>query len=119
VRAALAILLLAAACRPTEDRVARQLTGGNADRGREAVRWYGCVACHEVPGAAGPRGDVGPSLEGLSHRQSLAGALPASAESLVEWVRQPQRLVPGNVMPDLGVTPDDARDIAAYLLGLE
>jgi cytochrome c2 len=39
-------------------------------------------------------------------------------DNLVKWLRQPQNVVPGNAMPDMGVTPQDARDIAAYLYTL-
>jgi cytochrome c len=118
MRLALAMFFLAA-CSTAEDRLPGNITGGSVDRGRQAVRWYGCVACHEIPGALGPRGHTGPSLQGLARRQSLAGVFPASPQNLVDWVRAPQRFVPGNTMPDLGVGAEDARDIAAYLFTLQ
>jgi cytochrome c1 len=34
---------------------------------------------------------------------------------MVAWLRNPQRIVPGNVMPDMGLSEADAREIAAYL----
>ena len=37
------------------------------------------------------------------------------SENLVGWLRYPQQVVPGNAMPDLGVSEADARNIAAYL----
>jgi cytochrome c1 len=48
----------------------------------------------------------------------LAGNLPNTPENLVRWIRQPQTIKPGNVMPDLGIGVRDARDIAAYLYTL-
>ena len=39
-------------------------------------------------------------------------------ENLVTWLRDPQQVVPGNAMPDLGLTDQQARDIAAYLYKL-
>lgn len=35
--------------------------------------------------------------------------------NLMHWIQHPQTVVPGNGMPELGVTEDQARDIAAYL----
>jgi cytochrome c1 len=34
---------------------------------------------------------------------------------MVEWIQHPQSIVPGNVMPDMGIVHDAARDIAACL----
>lgn len=39
-------------------------------------------------------------------------------DNLMSWLENPQRVVPGNVMPDMGITAQDARDIAAYLYTL-
>jgi cytochrome c len=116
VRLLALVALVLAGCASNEDRLPERLTGGNPDRGRLAVRSYGCVACHDIPGAGGARGFTGPPLTGLARRQSLAGLLPATADNLELWVRQPQRFIPGNTMPDLGVSAEDARDIAAFLL---
>ena len=33
----------------------------------------------------------------------------------VTWLRFPQKVVPGNAMPDMNLSEEDARDIAAYL----
>ena len=45
----------------------------------------------------------------------IAGELPNSPENAIRWIRDPKRVEPGTVMPDLGVTTAEARDIAAYL----
>jgi cytochrome c2 len=88
---------------------------GNADAGKAAIDKYGCNACHVIPGVEGPRGMVGPSLEHLKSRPFLAGNLPNNRETLVRWVQNPQAINPQDTMPNLGVTPADAKDIAAYL----
>jgi cytochrome c2 len=36
-------------------------------------------------------------------------------ESMITWLRFPQRIVPGNAMPDMGLSETEARNIAAYL----
>jgi cytochrome c1 len=34
---------------------------------------------------------------------------------MVQWLRFPQRIVPGNAMPDLAISETDARQLTAYL----
>ncbi|HZT19436.1 MAG TPA: cytochrome C [Dongiaceae bacterium] len=92
--------------------------GGDADRGAALITGYGCGACHVVPGVPGADGVVGPPLTMIARRIYLAGVLRNTPENMVFWLRYPQRVVPGNAMPDMGVTSSDARDIAAYLYTL-
>lgn len=33
----------------------------------------------------------------------------------MRWIRDPQAVVPGNVMPQMGLSERDTRDIAEYL----
>ncbi|MFM0324229.1 c-type cytochrome [Caballeronia glebae] len=91
------------------------ITGGNPRRGLEAIQRYGCGACHRIDGAPGAYGTVGPTLQRIGERAYIAGKLPNSPGNLQQWIRFPQRIVPGNAMPDLDVSEFDARDIAAYL----
>ena len=58
-------------------------------------------------------------LTSIGVRMYLAGALPNTPENLVRWIRQPQEIRRPNVMPDMGVTEGDGRDIAAYLYTLQ
>jgi cytochrome c1 len=61
---------------------------------------------------------VGPPLTMFAHRAYIAGQLPNQPENLVRWIQDPQGVEPGTAMPDLGVTPAVARDMAAYLYTL-
>jgi len=97
---------------------AEQLTRGDAQRGKLAIARYGCGACHEIEGVTGAHGDVGPSLDGIAERVEIAGKLSNQPDNMIRWIRQPQEVVPGNGMPDLGVDERDGRDIAAYLYTL-
>ncbi|MBA2577378.1 MAG: cytochrome c oxidase assembly protein [Euzebyaceae bacterium] len=112
------VAVVAAACTPHVDQPTAEVTGDIA-RGRELVREYGCVACHAVPGVPVAQGRVGPPLGGIAGRRTVAGQLPNTTEQLARWIREPQEVSPGNVMPDLGVTEPDALDIVAYLYSLE
>jgi cytochrome c1 len=77
-----------------------------------------CGSCHTIPGIQGARGAVGPPLYFFSRRTMIAGELPNTPENLVHWIRSPQSVIPGNAMPDLGLTDTQARDVAAYLYTL-
>ncbi len=98
---------------------AAEMTGGEPSRGRDIIRRYGCQTCHSIPGVEGARGQVGPSLEGIASRAYLAGKLPNTPANMLKWIREPQEVQPGTAMPELGVTEQDGKDIAAYLYTLQ
>ena len=54
----------------------------------------------------------------FARRAYIAGQLPNQPENLIRWLVDPQAIEPGTAMPDLDVTPELARDIAAYLYTL-
>lgn len=94
------------------------VVGGHAERGPALITTYGCGACHTVPGVKGANGNVGPPLTRFGDRTYVAGVLRNSPSNLIRWIRDPQGVIPGNAMPDMGVTDAEARDIAAYLYTL-
>jgi cytochrome c len=76
---------------------------------------YGCQTCHVIPSVPGAVGKVGPSLESLNQRSYLAGTLSNTPANLQEWIMHPQSIHPGTAMPEMGVTQDDAKEIAVFL----
>jgi putative membrane protein len=92
--------------------------GGNANHGAALITQFGCGTCHVIPGVAGAQGLVGPPLTTMARRVYIAGLLTNSPENMVTWLRDPQRIVPGNAMPQMNLSQDEARDIAAYLFTL-
>lgn len=90
-------------------------TRGDPERGRAAIAKYGCGSCHVIPGAYRARGLVGPPLSDFARRSYVAGNLGNTAANLIAWIRYPDSVEPGTVMPTLDVSEQDARDIAAYL----
>lgn len=103
----------------TEVRRAAALTGGgNARMGRTEIRKYGCNACHEISGVPGARGLIGPRLDGVSQRYYIAGELPNTPDNLMLWIQHPRQVESHTAMPEMGVTEQDSRDIAAYLYTL-
>jgi len=91
------------------------LAAPDAVRGKKAIPQYGCSTCHVIPGIVGAIAPVGPTLSGVASRSYLAGIFPNTRENLIDWIRTPQKFKPQSAMPDLGVSPQDAEDIAAYL----
>lgn len=91
---------------------------GDADRGRIALTQYACHACHVIPGIAGSEVFVGPSLSSMASRQRIAGKLPNTPENMARWIRDPQSIDPNNIMPNMGVSEQHARDMATYLATL-
>ena len=99
---------------------ARTLTnGGDAARGKELIRSYGCGSCHTIPRVTGAEASVGPSLQGIATRAYIAGVLPNQPENMIRWIMNPPGVDDKTAMPNLHVTATDARDIAAYLYTLQ
>jgi cytochrome c1 len=94
------------------------VAGGDARRAPELMQGYGCTACHTIPGLSNAKGNVGPPLTRFGDRTYIAGMLRNTPANLVRWIRDPQGVVPGNAMPNMGVSDAQARDIAAYLYTL-
>lgn len=97
------------------------LGDGDPARGRAIVAGgtHGCAACHAIPGIRSPRGIVGPPLGGMAERTLIAGQLPNEPAVLAAFLENPPALVPATGMPDVGLTTEDARHVAAYLYTLE
>ena len=87
-----------------------------------------CSACHTVDGANG----VGPTLQGIVGRKAgtFAGFRFSRAmkgagfnwdeKTLSAYVANPQKAVPGNVMPFSGIADEKQRaDLIAYLATLK
>jgi cytochrome c len=92
--------------------------GGDARRGHHLVAELGCGGCHTIPGVRNARGNVGPPLIAFGDRRFIAGMLPNEPANLLRWIEHPQSVVPGNAMPEMGISEAQARDIAAYLYTL-
>jgi cytochrome c2 len=94
------------------------VAGGDATRGKQALAAMGCGACHTIDGVASAHGQVGPPLDGIARRSIIAGELPNTPENMMRWIENPQAVEPTTAMPNLGVTPQSARDMTAYLYTL-
>ena len=107
-----------AACGNNYERVAREMTGGEPTRGPQAIRKYGCDTCHVIPGVLTADATVGPPLTQIARRAYLAGRIDNTPENLIKWIRHPHSIDEKTLMPEMGVSVQDGRDIAAYLYTL-
>jgi cytochrome c len=114
-RAIIVLAVALAACKQEQ----KATGGGDPNRGKEAIERYGCNACHNIPGVPGPKGMVGPPLDHMASRTLIAGKLPNNPQTMIDWLQDPPKYDPQASMPNLGITPAESRDIAAYLYTLK
>jgi len=119
--AAVASVIVLAACGTGDQRrhTAQVTTGGNVHRGAQMIQYYGCGSCHIIPGISGAGGLAGPPLSGVGNRIYIAGVLQNTPDNMMRWIQNPKAVDEKTVMPNLGVTPKDAADIAGYLYTLQ
>lgn len=110
--AALVALLAASLAGCQDDQVAMS---GNAKHGLALIKQNGCGTCHVIPGVDGAEGLVGPPLNTMGRRIYIAGVRRNTPENMTAWLQNPQAVVPGNVMPNMGLSRQDAVDVGAYL----
>jgi cytochrome c oxidase subunit 2 len=101
---------------PSSDQLAKQ--------GQQVFFTAGCVGCHTIEGmevnGVKALGDVGPNLTHVGSRTAIAGeVLPLTQENLAKWVHNPQAVKPGTLMPNLGLTQEQANQVAAFLEALK
>jgi cytochrome c oxidase subunit 2 len=91
---------------------------GLAAEGKAIFAASACVGCHTIRGVSS--GALGPDLTTFGSRHTLAaGLLPATVENVTAWLKNPPALKPDAKMPALGLTDDQARAVATYLIGLK
>lgn len=90
---------------------------GDPTVGAQLIASNACPTCHTIPGIQGANGTIGPNLGGVASRTTIAGgAVPNNGPAdLKAWIMNPPGLKPGTIMPNLGLTDDQATNIVAYL----
>jgi cytochrome c len=85
--------------------------------GQQIIASKPCVGCHTIPGIPGATGTVGPNLAGVASRTKIAGGAVDNhgPDDLKAWVLNPPAKKPGTLMPNVGLTDDEATKIVAYL----
>jgi cytochrome c oxidase subunit 2 len=94
-------------------------TDAIAQAGEQLFVQRGSVGCHAIAGNAA-QAEVGPKLTHFGSRQTLAaGILDKAPDNLARWLKNPQAVKPGSLMPNLGLPDDDITALVAYLQSLK
>lgn len=84
--------------------------------GEKLFQMKGCVGCHSLNAYDAPKGMIGPNLANVGARSYIgAGTLKNTDENLARWIENPQVIKQGVLMPNLGVKPEEAKALVAYL----
>ncbi len=87
--------------------------------GRQAFLSETCINCHRIRGTVA-HGNYAPDLTHLMSRPMFAGAMiKLDQEDLERWVKNPQSIKPGCLMPAFGLTDEKQKLIVAFLLTLK
>ena len=95
----------------------RQSAFGNdaVSQGQRIFETTACINCHTVSGTVA-NGRFGPDLTHLMSRDTIAaGAAPNNPENLRLWIRTPNALKPGSLMPAMQLTDSELDALTAYL----
>ena len=99
-------------------KTAIEMTGGDPDKGRDAIGRYGCSSCHAVPGVRGADGMVGPPLTKMGTRTYIGGVLKNTPDNMKAWLKNPPGIDEKTAMPNLHLSDEEVKDISAYLYTL-
>lgn len=114
----ISMLLSACGSDGAERHIGQVTTGGDPRNGAVGIIRYGCGSCHQIPSISGAVGLAGPPLSGIATRIYIAGVIQNTPPNMIRWLENPKAVDEKTLMPNLGVTPRDAADIAAYLYTL-
>jgi cytochrome c2 len=104
---------------------AAALPGASPSHGRELMEAKGCTSCHAFSGVpAFPDAAPAAADTELGRSAALAPDLRFTRQRfrrdrLTAWLRDPKAMKPDTRMPNFGLSAEEARDIAAYLLEAE
>jgi cytochrome c oxidase subunit 2 len=78
-----------------------------------------CVNCHAASGTTAT-GTFGPDLSHLMSRATLgSGVIPNTPENLRAWVKDPQAMKRGNLMPNMQLNSRELDEVVTYLSSLK
>ena len=100
----------------------QQLPGASQDavaEGKQVFETQACMNCHAVRGTVA-NGRFGPDLTHFGSRDTLgSGAIPNTPQNLEAWIRNPDDLKPGALMPAMQLNETQLAQVTAYLSSLK
>jgi cytochrome c oxidase subunit 2 len=86
-----------------------------AAAGRKVFEGNACMNCHTIRGTPA-NGKFGPDLTHLMSRGTIAsGAATNTEENLTLWVKDPDAIKPGCLMPAMQLDDQDLKSLVTYL----
>jgi len=91
-------------------------------RGKRLVIQRGCLGCHTYRGRGG---SLGPDITHVGEKtvHDFDFTRVEHGHTVFDWMtahfKSPQEVVPGTKMPDMGLSDDEARDLAIYMISLK
>jgi cytochrome c oxidase subunit 2 len=87
--------------------------------GRNLFFANSCVSCHTINGTTA-QGKFGPDLTHLMSRETIGSGIALNTpEKLRAWVKDPQALKKGSLMPNMQLTDEQLDHVVSYLLTLK
>jgi cytochrome c oxidase subunit 2 len=75
-----------------------------------------CINCHAIRGVTGADAHVAPDLTHVASRKQLgAGILENTPANMRRWLKNPQHIKPGALMPDFNFTDQELDQLREYL----
>jgi cytochrome c oxidase subunit 2 len=85
------------------------------DAGRQVFETHACANCHAIKGT-GAVGTFGPDLTHLASRDTIAaGAADNTPQNLFAWIKDPDSMKPGCLMPSMQLSDSEIHQLVAYL----
>jgi cytochrome c oxidase subunit 2 len=87
--------------------------------GRRVFETEACMNCHSIRGTA-TTGRFGPDLTHLMSRSTIAsGAELNTKDNLRQWIRDPDSIKPGSLMPAMKLSDEELEQVTDYLVTLK
>jgi cytochrome c2 len=99
---------------------------GDLGKGRQLLETKGCGSCHAMTGVAALPPSNPPAMDprDFDHAHKLAPDLRfardrMSASRMMAWLKDPKAVKPDSAMPKIALSPEEVKDIVAYLTQVE
>jgi len=91
-----------------------------AAKGLAVFQTSTCISCHAIHGVTGADLRVAPDLTHVGSRKQLAsGMIENTPANMRLWLKSPQHIKPGALMPDFNYTDEQLDQLATYLSTLQ
>jgi cytochrome c oxidase subunit 2 len=91
-------------------------TSDAAAKGLALFRTSTCINCHAIRGVPGANASVAPDLTHVASRRQLgSGILENTPANMRRWLKNPQHIKPGVLMPDFNFTEEELDQLGEYL----